>query len=115
MKRYDKDQQETLREFPQGTADRAVVWIDDGTGRILDELEVETRIRPGTEGCQLCHEPLDGREAHGEVQIDDWTEGKRTAKSRSTSTAFLGFSSVPRRDLHRLHRVGPLAPSLRRT
>jgi hypothetical protein len=71
MKRYDKDQQETLREFPQGTADRAVVWIDDGTGRILDELEVETRIRPGTEGCQLCHESLDGREAHGEIEFDE--------------------------------------------
>jgi hypothetical protein len=71
MKRYDNEFQETLREFRRRIAHRAVVWIDDGTGRILDELEVETRIRPGTEGCQLCHESLDGREAHGAIEFDE--------------------------------------------
>jgi hypothetical protein len=70
VKRYDDEQQETLREFHHRTADRAVVWIDDGTGRVLDELEVETRIRPGTEGCQLCHESLDGRGARGAIEFD---------------------------------------------
>ena len=71
MKRYDDEHQETVREFYQRSADRAVIWIDDGSGRIVDELEVETRIRSGEGGCHLCHEELDGREAHGEVQFDE--------------------------------------------
>ena len=61
----------TLREFYEATGSKGVLWIDDGSGRIVDELEVETRIRSGEGGCQLCHEPVDGREAHGEVQFDE--------------------------------------------
>ena len=71
MKRHGNEHQVTVREFYQRSADRAVIWIDDGSGRIVDEVEVETRIRSGEGGCQLCHEKLDGREAHGEVQFDE--------------------------------------------
>jgi hypothetical protein len=60
----------TLREFYEATGSKGVLWIDDRTGRIV-ELPVESRIRRGDGGCQLCHEELDGREAHGEVQFDE--------------------------------------------
>jgi hypothetical protein len=60
----------TLREFYEATGSKGVLWIDDRTGRIV-ELPVESRIRRGEGGCQLCHEELDGREAHGEVQFDE--------------------------------------------
>ena len=62
MKRYDDGHQETVRELYSRSADRAVIWIDDGSGRIVDELEVETRIHSGHGGCQLCHQDLDGTE-----------------------------------------------------
>lgn len=71
MKRHQNDGQQSLREFYQRSADRALIWIDDGSGRIVDELGVETRIRPGEGGCQLCHEELDGSEAHGEIDFDE--------------------------------------------
>jgi hypothetical protein len=71
MRRHHDNCQQSLREFYQPGTDRAVIWIDDGSGRIVDELEVETRIRSGEGGCQLCHEELDGREAHGEVEFDE--------------------------------------------
>jgi hypothetical protein len=61
----------TLREFYEATGSKGVLWIDDRTGRIVDELEVETRIRSGEGGCQLCHKELDGSEAHGEVEFDE--------------------------------------------
>src|SRR5438309_1452595 len=67
----DQDDQRALRRLYEASADRAVIWIDDGSGQIIDELEVETRIRPGTDGCQLCHEALDGREAHGEIEFGE--------------------------------------------
>jgi hypothetical protein len=70
MKRHSSEHQQTVRELYQCGAGRAVIWISDDDGRIVDELDVETRIRPGEGGCQLCHEELDGREAHGEVQFD---------------------------------------------
>ena len=72
MKQHGNDHQETVRELYQCSADRAVIWIDDGSGRIVDELEVEIRIHSGEGGCQLCHESLDGREAHGEVQFEEY-------------------------------------------
>jgi hypothetical protein len=71
MKRDEKNRHETLRQVYEGAADRSVIWIDDGNGRIVDELEVETRIRRGEAGCQLCHEALDGREAHGAIEFDE--------------------------------------------
>ena len=70
MKRHGNDPQETAREFYQRDANRAVIWISDDDGRIVDELDVETRIRGGEGGCQLCHESLDGNEAHGEITLD---------------------------------------------
>src|SRR5262249_54998398 len=60
-----------LGEPNQPKADAAVIWLDDRDGRIVDELEVETRIRSGEGGFQLCRESLDGSEAHGEVQFDE--------------------------------------------
>ena len=48
----------TLREFYEATGSKGVLWIDDRTGRIV-ELPVESRIRRGEGGCQLCHEELD--------------------------------------------------------
>jgi hypothetical protein len=68
VKRCDDGHQEPF--VSQRSAARAVIWIDGAIGRLVDELEVETRIRSGEGGCQLCHEELDGREAHGEVQFD---------------------------------------------
>jgi hypothetical protein len=100
VKRYDDEHQETVREFYQCSADRAVIWIDDGSGRIVDELKVELRIRSGQGGCQLCHEELNGREAHGEVQFDE----------RGLPRLLLGPGGPVCVDC-----VGPLAPSLRRT
>src|SRR5438874_12778813 len=60
----------TLREFYEATGSKGVLWIDDRTGRIV-ELPVESRIRRGEGGCQLCHEELDGREAHGAIEFDE--------------------------------------------
>jgi hypothetical protein len=71
MKGHSNEHQETVRELYQCSADRAVIWISDEDGRIVDDLEVETRIRSGGGGCYLCHEELDGREAHGEVRFDE--------------------------------------------
>ena len=70
MTRNENDQK-TLRQVYEHAADRAVVWIDDGSGRIIDELDVETRIRPGTGGCQLCRGPLDGSQKLAAVKFDD--------------------------------------------
>jgi hypothetical protein len=60
----------TLREFYEATGSKGVLWIDDRTGRIV-ELPVESRIRRGEGGCQLCHEQLVGMEKHGRVDFDE--------------------------------------------
>jgi hypothetical protein len=52
------------------TTRRAALWIDDATGRIV-ELPIDSRIRPGSGGCQLCHQDLDGTEKHGRVDFDE--------------------------------------------
>ena len=70
MTRNENDQK-TLRQVYEDAADRAVIWIDDGSGRIVDELEVETRMRLGTGGCQLCRESLDGSEKRATVDFDE--------------------------------------------
>jgi hypothetical protein len=54
----DRDHQKTLREFYEAKGDKSAVWINDETGQIVDSLPVESRIRPGSGGCQLCHEDL---------------------------------------------------------
>src|SRR5205809_872456 len=59
-----------LREFYEATGSKGVLWIDDATGRIV-QLPVESRIRPGEGGCQLCHQDLDGTEKHGRLQFDE--------------------------------------------
>ena len=60
----------TLREFYEATGSKGVLWIDDRTGRIV-ELPVESRIRRGEGGCQLCHEQFVGMEKHGRVDFDE--------------------------------------------
>jgi len=91
----------TLREFYEATGSKGVLWIDHRTGRIV-ELPVESRIRRGEGGCQLCHEQFVGMEKHGRVDFDE-----RNYRA--------SYSDRARRNLHRLRRVGALAPSLRRT
>ena len=60
----------TLREFYEATGSKGVLWIDDRTGRIV-ELPVESRIRRGEGGCQLCHEQFVAMEKHGRVDFDE--------------------------------------------
>jgi len=60
----------TLREFYEATGSKGVLWIDHRTGRIV-ELPVESRIRRGEGGCQLCHEQFVGMEKHGRVDFDE--------------------------------------------
>jgi hypothetical protein len=75
----------------------------DGTGRILDELEVETRIRPGTEGCQLCHESLDMvRDAEGPVHfavntVGYWRLFRTSRGAKEVGAGRNRESSVPSR------------------
>jgi hypothetical protein len=64
------DDDKKLRQFHEATAKKGVLWIDDARGQIV-ELLVESRIRPGSGGCQLCHDDLDGTERHGRVEFDD--------------------------------------------
>jgi hypothetical protein len=63
--------QKKLREFYEATGDKAAVWINDATGQVVDSLPVESRIRPGSGGCQLCHEELQGSEVHARVEFDE--------------------------------------------
>ena len=39
---HEKYRHEALRQFHEGTADRVVIRIDEGSGQIIDELKVET-------------------------------------------------------------------------
>ena len=69
--RFDNNNREKkLREFHETTGNKGMLWIDDATGRIV-ELPVESCIRQGEGGCQLCHEQLDGMEKHGRVDFDE--------------------------------------------
>ena len=65
-----RDESKKLRKFYEATAKKGILWIDDATGQIV-ESPIESRIRPGEGGCQLCHEDLDGTERHGRVDFDD--------------------------------------------
>jgi hypothetical protein len=65
-----RDDNGKLRELYEATAKKGVLWIDDASGQIV-ELLVESRIRSGSGGCQLCREDLDGNERHGRVEFDD--------------------------------------------
>jgi hypothetical protein len=66
-----KNRDRTIRESCEGTEDKAVLWIENETGQIVDTLPVESRIRPGEGGCQCCYEHLDGWEKHGRVEFDE--------------------------------------------
>jgi hypothetical protein len=66
----DRDDNRKLRELYEATAKKAVLWIDDTSDQIV-ELPIESRIRSGEGGCQICHQHLDGNERHGRVEFDD--------------------------------------------
>jgi hypothetical protein len=70
----------TLREFYEATGSKGVLWIDDRTGRIVDELRSRHGSTPGRAAASSA--------------IRSWTEAKRTAKSSSMSAGFHGFSLV---------------------
>jgi hypothetical protein len=65
-----RDDNKMLREFYEATGSKGVLWIDNATGQIV-ELPIESRIRPGEGGCQLCHQDLDGTEKHGRLHFDE--------------------------------------------
>jgi hypothetical protein len=67
----NNNREKKLRELCETTGGRAVLWINDATGQIVDSLQIESRIRQGSGGCQLCHEQLDGMEKHGRVHFDE--------------------------------------------
>jgi hypothetical protein len=47
-----------LREFYEASGDKAVLWISDSTGQIVENLAIESRIRPGEGACRDCPEAL---------------------------------------------------------
>jgi hypothetical protein len=55
----------------RNAAPKAALWINDDSGQIVDTLPIESRIRPGSGGCQLCHEELQGNEIRAHVEFDD--------------------------------------------
>jgi hypothetical protein len=74
MKISDDDKQDDnmqLRSFLETTSGKAALWINDDSGQIVDTLPIESRIRPGSGGCQLCHEELGGNEVLARLQFDD--------------------------------------------
>jgi hypothetical protein len=71
MRPDQTERNQRLRSLYENSNDRAILWIDDGTGQIADELVIESRIRTGSGGCELCHEPLDGSERRGRIDFDD--------------------------------------------
>ena len=62
MKHDDEKQEHNtqLRNFLETTSGETAIWIDDDSGQIVDTLPIESRIRPGSGGCHLCHEELAG-------------------------------------------------------
>jgi hypothetical protein len=58
------------RSVLETTSGKAALWINDDSGQIVDTLPIESRIRPGSGGCQLCHEELDGNEVLARVEFD---------------------------------------------
>ena len=74
MKHDDDDdgvQNERLRNLCETTSVKTALWIDDDSGQIVDTLPIESRIRSGSGGCQLCHEELDGHEVLARLEFDD--------------------------------------------
>jgi hypothetical protein len=66
MKNND-DHENKQRETTSG---KAALWIDDGSGQVIDTLPIESRIRPGSGGCQLCHEEVGGNEVLARLEFD---------------------------------------------
>jgi hypothetical protein len=74
MKISDDDKQDDntqLRSSLETTSGKAALWIDDDSGQLIDSLPIESRIRPGSDGCQLCHEELGGNEVLARLEFDD--------------------------------------------
>jgi hypothetical protein len=74
MKYADDDKQDhntRLRNLFETTSGKAALWINDDSGQIVDTLPIESRIRPGSGGCQLCHEERDGHEVLARLEFDD--------------------------------------------
>ena len=67
----NSNREKRLREFYETSGDKAVFWINDSTGQIVETLAIESRIRPGEGAGQLCHGRLDGMEKHGRVDFDE--------------------------------------------
>ena len=73
MKHDDEKQEHNtqLRNFLETTSGETAIWIDDDSGQIVDTLPIESRIRPGSGGCNLCHEELGGNAVHAKLEFDD--------------------------------------------
>jgi hypothetical protein len=74
MNCYDddkRDQDQPLSKCLETTSGKAALWINDDSGQIIDSLPIESRIRRGSGGCQLCHEELDRNAVHARLEFDD--------------------------------------------
>jgi hypothetical protein len=60
-----------IRSLHETTDCKTALWIDDDSGQIVDTLPIQSRIRPGSDGCQLCHEERDGHEVVARLEFDD--------------------------------------------
>jgi hypothetical protein len=68
---HDGVQNERLRNLCETTSAKTAIWIDDDSGQLVDSFPIESRIRPGSGGCQLCHEELDANAVPARLEFDD--------------------------------------------
>jgi len=60
----NSNREKRLREFYETSGDKAVFWINDSTGQIVETLAIESRIRPGEGAGQDCPQALNTTDKH---------------------------------------------------